>query len=574
MNLCRSASDRSTFLLVGSLALAAVLLSGGVVAVSSVAWPEGLLQFEQAEPSALPADIDIRGSATFDKSSYFTGEVATYELEIFYRTDEVQPDLGGFSNRISLFPFEHLSTSKRVEDIGNGIRRFVLRYDLQVLTTRRTGSYQFEPAVLYYSEAGEDNALKSLRIGQPRVYLSSYYPPNIANVAMMDLKGRIRDQGRLRKGLLVLGALALLVLALFLLWRFGRRRRLSELTEAERLWRQFNSVRGVRMDNRAHLLACERIFSRILQSYADISPQVFWSGGEPEDRTWSTPIARAREVLRRTYLAAAPTSDDVRQTNILLTSTLSSLVEEEKLLREQQPSFVGRLLEQPLVLAFTGVLAGTSILILILCIYPSTWVNPDIRQYNATMAEVQSGSIGPDDSYRQLAALGDNLEVEKVKAAALYNAGTLKAGMGFDGVSEAQQRMLLGVVFAAASPEELIEAILLSGIVNSHEEVVTLLINGAEQFRRAERNLEMAARIQRNDDRILRNLELVTKRRHALLARLAELRELFSAGSEDGDNSAASEEGLLNIIEANLPEDYKQGQTTEGEKAYMILERF
>jgi hypothetical protein len=77
-----------------------------------------------------------------------------------------------------------------------------------------------------------------------------------------------------------------------------------------------------------------------------------------------------------------------------------------------------------------------------------------------------------------------------------------------------------------------------------------------------------------NDD-VLRNLELVTRWRHAILTRLLQLRELFSMKpGETGDEEIISEQGIVDIINAKIPEEYDDAEMAKDNSHYIIFERF
>lgn len=566
-------ADNQVLRIASYVAASAAVLACAIIAGSLLARPDGMLRFEPTHSEMLAKEADIAGYASFDSQSYFAGELATYELRVIYRSEAVEPEFDGFADRISHQPLQQLDVEERLANLGSGVTEYRLLYDIQVLDPDRLGRYAFQPAILYYREKAEPGDLKSIRIDQPVVYISSYYPPQMEPIELFGLKGSLNEWVVLRTAIVLAGALALLMSASFLSWQLVHRRRTEELTEAEATWREHVTLQAAQLTNRQYLLRYERMFTRILRAYADVSPRSFWSRGRPPaNDTW--PVTRARSVFRRIYAAGEPGHGDVQEAGRLLESALSTLVERERLQREQEPSLASRLSRNPRILYVAGASLIASAVLLIVSAMPSVWLHPDVSHYNRAVRQVSDHDKGADEIYALFSKFGATAELPKVRSAALYNAGTFLADRAFPGAAPSQSRTLFEMLYKPGAIEELLQTILLSGVVNSQEEVVILLIKGSERLRKAEVDLGSAARIVPDDEIVLRNLELVARRKHVLWSRLAQLRELFSAQSDNNDDEAAVEQGLVNIIDAELPDEYKLEEVPPGEQPYMIFERF
>jgi hypothetical protein len=99
-------------------------------------------------------------------------------------------------------------------------------------------------------------------------------------------------------------------------------------------------------------------------------------------------------------------------------------------------------------------------------------------------------------------------------------------------------------------------------------------MDGAEQLRRAQLDLQAAVRIEPKDEDAQRNLEIALKRREIVLRMLSQIREFYRAQSDGEEQEAMSDEGIINLLEAELPEDEEEQNTGKDDRGYMILERF
>jgi len=349
-----------------------VVFCAGLFLVSSwKGWPSSAYQLAEPVANELAQDSDIEGWAAFDKDSYFMGEIVTFRLIVKFRGDNIAPNFDTFRNYMSFQPFEQREINSNLTDIGGGFKEYKIEYVLQAMGSKLSGSYAFNPAVLYYKKfAEQSDDLHALRIQLPQIYIASYYPFDITGIALLDINGMIEDPIILRQVFMMITGIMLLGLALTLLWAYGRRRHMHELSVPEQLWRRFNEFRDIPMDNRTFLLHCEKIFSGLLTGYVQVSPEKFWSSAQVDYGNVTGIIPKVRAILRRIYKISDPSEADVEELTVLIEETLSSLVEEERLRTEMEPAFISRISKQPKVVAFTSLLGMVSVISLFLSSQP------------------------------------------------------------------------------------------------------------------------------------------------------------------------------------------------------------
>jgi hypothetical protein len=210
---------------------------------------------------------------------------------------------------------------------------------------------------------------------------------------------------------------------------------------------------------------------------------------------------------------------------------------------------------------------------LIFAAMPDIWLAPEIRQYNETVANIHTGY--DENLLQELQAFAGVAQINKIKAAAFYNTGTVRAANIFGDMPAGAQLQIRDMLFQAESADALLQTLLLSELAPSEEDLVSMLVAAAESLLQSELDLQTAARILQNDEDILRNLELVTRWRHAILTRLVQLRDLFSMKTTtDSDEDIISDQGLVNVIEAKLPEEYEDAEMAKDNSSYIIFERF
>ncbi len=577
MSKIRTVLDKFPLRVVLCVGLPIILVCVSVLIISLRGSLNSIIRFERVDIPGLTADSDMSGWASLDKDSYFLGQHAQARIRVLYRDDRVKPDFDKFKRDMGFFPFDQLGLSESQSDIGNGITEYILDYKLHVIGVRKPGSYALKPAVLFYSRIQDDagSNLHTLRILRPDLHLASFYPWSAGTISLRGIREQIFNQNPLRQTVMLLGGLVLLGLAAFLLWRFGYRRHQAELTEPEQLWYQFRQINNHIKDNRLYLLRCEKIFTRLLQHQISMDPEMFWSGDEPVDESWCKTVNKAREILRRVYQAGEIADDDVHQMNSLLAERLALAVEGQRLELEQHPSFISRIMQQRRVAQLTGIITAISISMLILAGLPDLWLAPEIKKYNETVVRIQSGQGSVENLLLDLQAFAGSARIQKIRAAAFYNSGTTRAANSFGDLAPAAQLQILDLVFQAESADALLQTLLLAELSGSEEEVVTMFVNAAERLLQSELDLQSATRIISGDEEILRNLELATKRRHALLTRLVQLRDLFKMNAMSGtDEDILSDQGLVNIIDAKLPEEYEDAEMAKDNSSYIIFERF
>jgi len=568
--------DKLTLTHVQVMALIVIVLCGATLIVSLQGTAGSLVGFEPTALPTLSSDKEIGGWAALDQDSYFLGEHANARIRILYREDQISPDFAAFKRNLGFLPFDQMGINESLEDIGSGVSEYIIDYKLHIIGARKPGNYPMNPAILSYSRKQEPGSnLHTLRIARPDVQIGSLYPWNAANIPLRGIREQVLNQNNMRQSVMVAGGTALLMLAIFTGWRFGRRRQRSELTEHERLWHEFRELSPERMGNRPYLLACERIFSRLLQLQISMDPEMFWSGATTDNASWSVTVVAAREILRRVYQSGDMADTDVQHMHSLLADKLSLAVEQQRLELEIQPSFKDRVIRQPGVAWSAGVILGMSLLMWTLAAWPDLWLAPEIKQYNDTVTRIRAAHTYDENLLQDLQAFAGSALLEKVRAAALYNTATVRAGHSFGGIPPEARTMVQGLLFQAESADALMQTLLLTEVSSSEEDAIMMFINAGERLLQSELELHAASRFIENDEDILRNLELITRWRHVILVRLVQLRELLKAGhSEESEDEVISDQGLVNVIDASLPEEYEDAEMVKDNSSYIIFERF
>jgi hypothetical protein len=576
MNRHLSALDKIPLRHVLILALVVILICSAMITLSLGGAGGSLVRFEEADSVNLADDKPIAGWASLDRDSYFLGEHAGFRVRVLYRPAAVIPDFDTFKRNLGFLPFDQLNVSESLDELGNGISEYRLEYTLHVVGARKPGSYPFNPVVLPYANTGASGSdLHTLRITRPDLRIGSLYPWNAGLIPLRQIRGHLLDHQVLRQTVMLAGALVMLGLLAFLLWRFGRRRQQHEMSGTEQLWYQFRQLAIPAADNRLLMLAYERIFTRLLQQQTSMDPEAFWSGHQPVDSAWHGCVDQARNLLWRLYQPGETTDADVQQMHTLLADRLTLCVKEQRLIVEQQPSVIERLKLQRPVAAVTLVSAISGVLLLILAVFPDLWLAAEIRDYNRTVDRVNASHAPDEDLLLELQAFAATAEIPEIRAAAFYNSGTTRARYSLADGNAATQSKILDLVFQAETAEDLMQTLLLSELSGSEEDVVKMMIDAAEKLLQAELDLQSATRVLRANDDVLRNLELVTRWRHAILTRLLQLRELFSMKpGETGDEEIISEQGIVDIINAKIPEEYDDAEMAKDNSHYIIFERF
>ena len=576
MNRILSALDRVSLRQILLPALAVIFICGFIFTASLGGTAGQLVRFEPEESGDLSADQQIVGWASLDKDSYILGEQAGFSIRILYRPAAVIPDFATFKRNLGFLPFDQLNSSESEQDIGKGIREYRLEYTLHVIGARKPGSYPFNPAVLPYANAGATGSdLHTIRIIRPELRIGSLYHWNAGLIPLRPIQGHILEQQALRQTVMLAGAAVLLSLLVLLFWRYGRRRQLDEMSSAEQLWFQFRQLGDTATDNRSLMLAYERTFTRLLQQQISMDPEMFWSGHPPSDDSWRDSVDQARTLLWRLYQPGETADDDVRHMHVLLADRLALSVEEQRLIVEQPPSLIERLKLQQSVASVIVLVGIAGVSLLALAATPDMWLAAEVRNYNRTVDLINASHAYDEELLLELQSFAATAAIPKIRAAAFYNSGTTRARNSFADRDPAVQARILDLVFQAETAEDLMQTLLLSEMSPSEEDVVKMMIAAAENLLQAELDLQAATRGLRASDDVLRNLELVTRWRHAILTRLLQLRELFSTKpGEAGDEEISSDQGVVDIINAKIPEEYEDAEMAKDNSHYIIFERF
>jgi hypothetical protein len=426
----------------------------------------------------------IAAWSSFDRDSYHIGETIRQRLRILYQASEVVPDLDSLRRRMSFFPLEQRSFNETTIEHSDGIVEYLLDYELQGVRVEPQQTYEIEPFILYYSSVddSDDNIYSQLIQPEP-VHIAAYYPMNMENVSMRSLKGSMNDAQDLRQLLLSGSGGFLLIMVLFLLWHYGRRRSVKELTEEEQLWRVYTSMDITSLDNRTALLNYEQIFTHLLYHQTGVSPEDFWSGIDPEDASWHDITCEVRALLLENYQPEYPPESAISKMKALLGEKLSTLVSEKRLLIEQGPTFLQRIRIQPGIITSAIVIMVISLGLFALAANPDAWVSGELQQYNALMNRVGEDPYENEQIYLALSAMGDTALNSQIQTAALFNAGTLRGDKSFSMTNTRLERHVLDAVLTSDSVEQLFHA-LLEEPFTEETQIVTVLMDGAEQLMR------------------------------------------------------------------------------------------
>jgi hypothetical protein len=554
------------------VAAASVAAAGLLVFASLSGRPRQIFSFEARALEPLPDGVGIAATATFDRASYAIGDLLTYTVRILYRGELVDPELDAFKRTISVSPFERRALDERHESLAGGVIEHVLQYALQAVNVEPHTTYNLGPLVLYYStERTPEAELQALRIEPARVHIGGYYPADVSTTPLQAVRGEIRDPMRLRQAGMAASGTLLLALTGLLLWRAGRRRPRTALSEPERLWQEFHGLDRGSLGTRDHLVSCEHLFTRLLQVRARVSPRAFWSGVDPQEAFWKDAALRGREIFSRIYQSERLTDDDDVRATALLNELFSSTVAEERLRREQVPSAVSRLRRQPVVLAASGLFVVLAAGMLILAARPDLWFPDRMARYNQAV-RLAEGEGKLVEAASEFSAIGEATVDPVLGAAALYNAGTLAADASLSAPLGPGQEELNSVLFQ--------EHLSLTAMFHELDEgqriaTVEMLSRRAEALMQAEVDLKAAIRIDPGEEDISRNLEVVIKHRQAVLESLKEFLEARQfepgEGRKPTDEMSESLVDVLKMMElpAEQVEDAAKDNT-----GYHVRERF
>jgi hypothetical protein len=549
---------------------AAVLILGVIVVFGLSVTGRAASGFVDAAPGDLAAADDINLSVSFDEATYHQGDLLRYRMRVIWRARAVTPDLESFANSISFYPFDNRGHTAAERRLGGGVREYIAEYVLQPINVATAASYQLDTATVYYTRASEEHTeVHALRANPAPVYLGEFYPYDISSVSPRPPKPRLDDARSLRRSLMTLFGSVLLLMTLFLVWQRGRQRPYAELSPAEQLWRDLDELRREPNKDRQYVVDCERHFTQVLELISGITPTEFWSEQASAPGEWHDLIVDARALFGAAYRPAAPKAADVMRIAALIESMLAPMVEGDRLRREVHVSLIDRLRRQPAVLLGVGVLAAAAVSALLLAAMPSAWTAKDIGDYNAAVALLEADDFPA--ALDGFLALGELAKDPRVKAAALYNTGTLLVDPRQSRFSRSQYENFLRTIFVA---DITLSRMLHDMELDAEFELLTLLTELTRQYVQAESVLKAAVRVDPFDMDARRNLELVAKVRLGIARSLA---HLISEGEQNGGGQQMLNQTIIDLkllMEAELPDDFAKQDEGKDDREYFILERF
>ncbi len=558
-------------LLAISISVALLVAVAGGVLLMSVRVPP-IFDFREDSRTALAEDESIRGTATFDRDSYLIGETARYRIRILWRPDRVSPDLEAFVRTVGLQPFDHRESETTERRVGASLREFRADFELQAVAIDSAASYTLPAPIVHYTAADEADAnVHTLRVPAPAVYVGEYYPGDAATVPLRPPKPAVHERRGLRRALMAICAAGFGAVAAFLLWQQGRRRAESELSAAERCWRDVQSSASAQgMPAHARVDALEHLVMRALRLRTGLDPVAFWFGSAIDDAGQRELIGEARTLLETAYRPDGAEQVDTARLREIAEELLAPLVEEERLKRELENDPVERLRSQPIVLGAAAALAVLAVAALLLAALPSTWIASDVRRYNAAVALIEADT-GLQPAVDAFSALAENAGHTRVRSASLYNLGTLLADPRMTRLSREQYRNFRESILL----EDVTVGRLLHDLeLDAEFELVTLLSELTRQHVRAEQALQAAVRSQPEDADAARNLEVVGKIRAAIGRSLA---GLVANAEQDGGSQLAQTQTVIDLrllMEAELPDDFARIDEGKDDSEYYIMERF
>lgn len=549
-----------------------MLMAIFLLVMSMTAGNEALFAFSDREEVTLPDDKDIVGWSSFDKDSYLPGDVINYTIEVIWREGAVAPKLDRFLNSISFYPLhERSSTQDKLAKPGR-LRGHVVNFELQAISADFPATLRLDPATLYYTTSKVDEAeVQVLRIAPPPLHLGEYYPRNISNISLLPPKPELAEFRWIRQGLMMLFAIMLLGIVLLLLKHYGERRPASSLTDAEQLWRQVQRARSAGKSNRELLLAYEQLFTRALELRAGITPSMFWSGRTCEQNEWLEVMKEARLAFSRAYRPSdEPATAALEQIASVILDLLDPMVATEQLEREEIVTLSKRLRRYPKVLLSATFLLFMAAIIFLLATRPSEWLSPDLRQYNQAVG-LAANEATLHEALSQFENLAEEAKDQRIRAAALYNLGTILVKPRLAGLTTRQYDELLNLLFL---PKVTLEILLHELELDAEFELLTILTDVTRRQVAAEQALKTAVLLRPSDAQARRNLELLTKIRKALGNTVAQLAR--QDGTENGPQAVSRQTiiDLKRLMETELPEDFAKSEEGKDDRHYFIMEGF
>ena len=245
-------------------------------------------------------------------------------------------------------------------------------------------------------------------------------------------------------------------------------------------------------------------------------------------------------------------------------------VEADRLRREEAAGILARLRGQPAVLGAGTALGAAGIAALVLAAMPAAWLAADVRAYNDAVAvlEDEGDAAAALDAFLLVA---DRAADERVRAAALYNAGTLLPDVRLTRLSRDQYDAFRTAIFL---PGITLARIMHDLELDTEFELVTLLTELTRRHVQAEDALKGAVRLRPGDADVSRNLEIVAKLRRAIARTLAALVSEADPGDGEGQMLGQTVIDLQMLMETELPDDLAREDEGKDDRAYFIMERF
>ena len=375
------------------------------------------------------------------------GEPFEYRVRVLYRPDRVEPDFPGLLRNVRFVPFEQLHLRRPAisqSNLPDGINEYVLSYPVLGIAVVPYKTYTLDPVRLDWRVLAS-GVTEGVEVQPGAVVISGYYPAEVYGQSFEQLRQAINDHYLFKQ--LAIAALAILTLlgGGGLLHSALRRRQLYVAVEADRIYRQFESVSPT--DNsREGLLAYERVLLTLLLSYRKFSARAFWMG-EPNnmDSGMLPVLQRLKQRLRPAYQMAEPGLDSVslvRDDLQQVFSALQSEVDDQRSagLEALQSSVLRRIRQHRLAFA-GGVLALlVGLCSTVLLVRPALWRDADTILYNDWINSLPA-RIFDDTRDKELGVIDvqmlvqfaeqqdilQKLQQDTVKSFYLYNFGTIVA---------------------------------------------------------------------------------------------------------------------------------------------------
>ncbi|MGY8814816.1 MAG: hypothetical protein ACKVHQ_08870 [Gammaproteobacteria bacterium] len=541
-------------LFISVVALLVVLLAIVLLASSRTGSSDQIGGIDKNKEIVLEEGSYIQGWSSLDRDSAHIGEVVNFHINIIYNAEQVEPDIEVFERSVDVMPLEKIRFNDAVIALDGGLKKYVLDYQLQVVNVELDASYQLDPSVIYYTTPGE-SALKSIQVPSPSIHVTSYYPYDVSDISLKGIKGPAPEYSVFTRAFLLLGSILLISLCVICIFKFCIRKSNSELSKTESLWLEYQGNAIDSTDNRVNVSASERIFTQLLEAQTAIKPEIFWSGHDPKEGFWLEISKRARVLLRTIYKPSGPDNNDVSNASILLNDTFAHVIDEEKRITLNEPSLLRRLISQKKIMFISGSCLLSGITLLIFSAWPNIWVPQNILKYNGLVENVQNEEY-VDEFATQFADLAKEINDDGLKSAAFYNSGTLLAANVQ--ILDTDQMLTEGGAFSDVAADE--------RVIQDAEDLLEVLANNVEIYRKSELQLRESVRLDSKDENIRRNLELVIKRRKAIL-------HIINTLMETGHLQQVKIDELLNLLESQMALEFK---VEEGKEApgYYIGEDF